>query len=183
MSVYEKGSDIWLRSRTNAMAQHLAGGAARRKALVLGSAEAIFLVIPVILIGVAYTLSSAENGPTHRTSVLVLTVLAMVSSGLALLINMLIYRLKYDYQAEYNERLSQGYAMVAQKARRLEDAAMPEEEGKLLCNTLEETFEMYKAMGTDPSPEIFEQAKRAMMNLNVYPFGLSAEQAGGAKNA
>jgi hypothetical protein len=74
-----------------------------------------------------------------------------------------------------HEHLMAGYAHIAQKARRLE-SDMETNESTMLVRQLEEMFEVYKNMGSEPGNESFKSAKERLRTLNVYPFGLSADK-------
>jgi len=67
------------------------------------------------------------------------------------------------------------YAMIAQKARKLESDDITELDAKYLAGYLQEFFESTKSRGIEPANNYFTEAKILIKGLNTYPFGLTKD--------
>jgi hypothetical protein len=185
---YQRGRDIWIRARTNAMAHKIDASRINAFANVAFALEALFLVVPIVCVGLALESVNASKalGPhqeVHVLSPLILSITAIISNGMALFIRILSKQLQWEEHAQRHRELLSGYQLIAQKARRLENMALSTEERNHLVRHLEETFEVYKMVGLEPAHETFVRAQKVMANLNTYPFGLARDFFGTLEDA
>ena len=179
---YLKARDMWIRARSNAFAHKLAAGRLKIYANISFTLQTLFVVLPIICVGLALQMFSVSANPPTNPPILVnyfssttLSILAIISNGLALFISIISVWFQWSDRAKNHLQLLSGYQLIAQKARRLENKEIPQDERSHLCRHLEETFEIYKTMGIEPIDEIFEKANGLMRKVNVYPFGLTKD--------
>ncbi len=104
-----------------------------------------------------------------------LSVIAIVSNGIALILSILSNRFRWSERALKHDELLAMYSLIAQKARRLEDQWMEDRDARLFCNNLQDLFETAKNRGLEPSVRHFKKAKKLIRTLNVYPFGITSK--------
>ena len=169
-----KGRDIWLRARMNAFAHKQAAAHAGVLAAVTFVAEMVFIVGSIISVGLALQVTTAHTSGAANTDQ-VLGVLAIVANGLGLGVTMLGERFQWgERRAEHANLMSQ-YQLIAQRARRLDNAGLPHLEAYHLCRSLEESFEIFKTSSLEPSNRNHEYGTRMLLNLPNYPFGITRE--------
>jgi len=178
-----RARSMWIRARTNAFAHKVA---VSQLGIIGGSVfvlQTVFVIVPIICVGLTLhcittpnTLSIKVAGMSVQNWVTVLGLTAIISNGVGMLLNMLAARFQWGERRLIHKNLLAGYQLVAQKARRLDDQGLKEEEGALLCRHLEEIFEIYKAMGEEPSDRAFCKANKFMSKLKAYPFGITSKE-------
>ncbi|HXH40681.1 MAG TPA: hypothetical protein VNN08_18760 [Thermoanaerobaculia bacterium] len=180
-SCREKGRDVWIRSRTNAFAHKLE---ARRLTIIANAAfasQTLFIVVPIVCVSLTLLLNTAGRLPAGRLiawvatwSVADLSVIAILSNGLALYLSIVTNRFQWSERSQRHRELLSGFQLLAQKARRLDTSNLRVDEAVHLLRHLEETFEIYKAWGLEPGNSTFGRAQRMMLKLTTYPFGIKA---------
>lgn len=178
-----RAHSMWIRARTNAFAHKVA---ANQLGIIGGSVfvlQTLFVIVPIICVGLSLHCITTQNilsakigGMSVQNWVTILGVTAIISNGLAMLLNMLAARFQWSERQLIHKNLLAGYQLIAQKVRRLDDQSLKQEEGASLCRHLEEIFEIYKAMGVEPSDRAFCKANGFMAKLKAYPFGISSEE-------
>jgi len=179
VSAQAKGRDIWIRARTNAFAHKLE---ASRLGLWSNGAfcfETFFIVVPIVCVGLSLQLQRTVAAPTpvsFGATAAVLGVVSIISNGLALLVNIIANRFQWSERRLQHQNLLASYQLIAQKARRLDNAeTLNAVEANHLCRHLEETFETYKTTGIEPTDKIFKRAQHVLLGLKAYPFGLTVD--------
>jgi hypothetical protein len=184
-----RGSDIWLRARTNALAQEIASRSLKKIGDWIFIAQTIFVVVPIVLISLSLQIttiklesSRVQEGQEEEHQSLtfpftmdyrMLSVISIGSNGIALLLSFLSNRFRWTERALKHDELLAVYGLIAQKARRLEDNWMKPEEMRQYCGYLQDLFESTKNRGLEPSPENFRKAKKVLGTFNAYPFNLT----------
>ncbi len=181
-----RGRDIWLRARTNALAHEIASRSLKKRGDWGFIIQTVLVVVPIVLISLSLQImtSKLEFPATHdfEHSLLlfpfgldyrVLSVISIVSNGLALLLSFLSNRFRWVERALKHDELLAVYGLIAQKARRLEDEWMERDEAIQYCGYLQDLFESTKNRGLEPTPKNFMKAKKVLMTFNAYPFGLT----------
>jgi hypothetical protein len=158
-----KGHDIWLRARTNAFAHKLRYEEMEIQYNVFFVIQTVAVVLPIVCSGVI--LLNKDN----KDLIMSLSLITVISSGIALLISMLLSSFKFQERKMINKSMIANYSLLAQKARRLDYTAMLDEEAKYLIRHLEESFEALKAQGEEPSNKYFIGAKKLLEQMNVQP--------------
>ena len=150
-----RGRDIWIRARTNAFAHDQASRSLRKTADWIFILQTSFVVIPIILISLSLQVMSTNfqaivfqqqeqlSFPFTLDNKL-LSVVAIVFNGLALLLSLLSNRFRWAERALKHDELLSMYQLIAQKARRLEDPWMELKEARLYCGNLQDLFETAK---------------------------------------
>lgn len=190
-----KGRDIWIRSRTNALAHKLEASRVGLWANGAFCLETIFLVIPIVCVALSLQLlttptvpatgSPPQEGQTATMQILsspsrvaaLLGIIAIVSNGIALLVNIIANRFQWSERRLQHQNLLASYQLIAQKARRLDNSdGLAPSEVNHLCRHLEETFEIYKTTGIEPDDNTFKKAQNVLLGLKTYPFGITVDQ-------
>lgn len=172
-----KGRDIWIRARTNAFAHKIEAGNLAQWSNGAFCLETVFVVIPIVCVALSLQVHTSAELVNQRPGLFTdetFGVIAIVSNGLALLISLISGRMQWSERCLEHQNLLASYQLIAQKARRLDNAeSMPLGEVNHLCRHLEETFEVYKTTGIEPADKVFKKAQMVLLGLKTYPFGIS----------
>jgi len=185
MDTWMRGCDIWLRARTNALAQEIASRSLKKMGDWVFIAQTVFVVVPIVLISLSLQITTVKldfaplkepqgelQQPTAFPFTLdfrILSVIAIVSNGLALLLSFLANRFRWVERALKHDELLAVYGLIAQKARRLEDAWMNPAEAKQYCGYLQDLFESAKNRGLEPN-STFWKSQEGSRYLQHIPF-------------
>jgi hypothetical protein len=170
-----KGRDIWLRARINAFAHKHAASKASVLSGVFFVVQTVFIVIPIICVSLSLQFATA-GGPAKTSSISpILGVVSIVSNGIGLGAMIVAERFHWGETRAQHANLMSGYQMIAQKARRLDNAGLPQAEVVHLCRHLEESFETLKSSGLEPSDRDHDFGYRMLLRLPNYPFGITRQ--------
>ncbi|MDB4869717.1 MAG: hypothetical protein JWL97_721 [Gemmatimonadales bacterium] len=187
-SLYQQGGDLWYRARNNSLAHKMAAESFEYRNRILLVFAALLTVLPIVFISLSlYYVTAVSNGspsgasgsrpPTDLLPLGLnytrLSLLSIGANGLALFLGILSKDLRFSERASQHRTLQANYAVIAQKARRLEDVGIALDEGKFLLRHLQETFETNKSSPVEPSNAMFDKAHEVMPKLEPIPFGLT----------
>jgi hypothetical protein len=193
---WQRGRDIWVRARTNALAHKIAAENLQRIAQTSFLLRMTLVVIPIVCIGISLSLVTAGTEPTGPSvpsvapptsaqtalpsflglNYKVLSLIAIISNGLALFIGIISNDYKWSERSLQHRSLLSSYSIIAQKARRLESVELDQDEGRNLYSQLQDMFEIYKSHPYEPSHKSFSKAQEHLLHLQPFPFGLTAEE-------
>ena len=178
-----KGRDVWIRARTNALAHKLAAKQLDKTANVVFLLEKIFVIVPIVCIGVSlYYVSAVQNFNASTIAIpagqfyMLMGIAAIISNGFALFLHLVSTRFKWSERSLQHRILLSNYITIAQKSRRLDSSEISHEEAKHLYRHLQETFEINKSNEFEPSDKMFSEAVKKLLDLKPYPFNLNADQ-------
>lgn len=177
---FAKPKSIWIRSRTNAFAHKVTSASLARIASLVFVLQTLLVTIPIVCVGLSlYVLRSGQTnipllGSDTNSTVTILGIISIFCNGIALFLGMIANRFQWSERRLEHQKLLAAYQLIAQKARRLDDESLPDAERAFLCRHLEESFEMCKNTGVEPSDKAFRTANTLMRKLNAYPFGLTS---------
>lgn len=159
----EKGYDIWHRARSNSFA-HEYDAKVYAKAYNIGiSLEVFFITTAIVSTGLLANSSFQELSNF-------LSVLAIISNGLALFVGIIMHRLNWKETHFQHKELLKGYSLIAQKVRRLDNLLIQEEEAVYLIRSLEESFERCKSMGVEASDKAHKKGLEKIKSTDILPF-------------
>ncbi len=178
-------SNIWERSRHNAFAHKIAAEQAKTWATSMYALEMFFSFISVCLVIITYlTLSSSVDfsfisNLTPKMSKEIFSFLTTIGSvffSLAgIFLGVLAGYLKFDTQhAEHRASLG-SYQHIAQKARMAKWKNMPFEQLEREFLWMEESFQLLKARGREPSNRQFKCAKNIFDEIRKDPSSSRAQ--------
>ncbi len=177
------GKDIWIRARTNSLANKIASQRLSLTSSTIFILQMIFVVIPIVCVGLSISMTSVSGKTTATTSqaasglslIAFLSIISITSNGFALFLGVLSSRFKWSERSVQHRYLSSSFAIIAQRIRRLETYGNNVTDMKQLTNNLQETFEIYKSNALEPNDRIFSKAQMNMLKLKPYPLGITEE--------
>ncbi len=183
-SLYRQGGDLWQRARTNSLAHKLAAERQEKLNTLLVVIQAFFTAVPIVAVSISLEYVTSGHVDPSRTSALTLpfgsgygqlSLISILASGIALFVGLVNERLRFAEKAAQHRTLQANYAVIAQKARRLEASNLDVDEGRFLLRHLQELFETYKSNPVEPSDRVFRRAQMILPKLKPIPFGLAFE--------
>lgn len=161
---HNKGYDIWKRARTNAFAHKLKYEQMMRNQNLFFCIQTVAVVLPIVFSGIIS--ESTSNAALIKN----LSIISVISGGVALLLGILISNFNFQEKKMNHKKMVSDYSLLAQRARRLfEDSSMEQNELKIFQRFLEESFEIHKATGEEPSNRFFIKASKILEQMNVQP--------------
>ena len=175
-----RGKDIWIRARINAFAHKVTAERAAMLAHVISLLETLFIVIPIACVGISLFVvtDSTLTQMWPRRVYQELAVASIIGNAAALFLQLVNSHFGWSGQARQHNHLLASYQLIAQKARRLENRLLPSDEAIHLCRHLEESFEIYKATGIEPSDSAFVRARELFLKMPILPFEIRREDLG-----
>ncbi|HLO97826.1 MAG TPA: hypothetical protein VK171_04450 [Fimbriimonas sp.] len=176
-----KARDIFIRSRTNALAHKI--GAEKYEFLggIFFVIETLLVVLPIFALILSLTILNNQTAPASMQisvpgylSYGGLTLLAIFMNGAALVLSMIKNKLRWDEKALSHRNLETLYLNISLKIRRVEEQSLSDQEISHLRRHLEEMFEQCKFAGHEPNDHIYSKAQAQFKRLNGMPFGLGS---------
>lgn len=169
--IYKKAKNIWERARINCLAHKLLYEKLKNLDVVFSIIQILFSLLPMVLTGVIFALSDPNATiKDYIEYVKPLSLCSAIFGGISLLASYISAHMGYHEKKILHQRMHANYALLAQKARKLDDPLMIQiEEAIYFIKNLEEEFEAFKAIGEDPSDRIYRIAQKKFINLNGMP--------------
>lgn len=179
-----RGRDIWIRARINAFAHKVTAERAAALAHTISLLETLFIVIPIACVGISLFVvtDSTLTQVWPRRVYQELAVASIIANAAALFLQLVNSHFGWSGHEKQHSYLLASYQLIAQKARRLENRSLPSDEAVHLCQHLEESFEIYKATGIEPSDSAFVRARDLLLKMPILPFEIRREDLGSRKS-
>lgn len=123
---YKVGKDIWIRARMNALANKIVAQRLELISAIVFVLEMLLVIIPIICIGISLyyfqdisSTASPQPSGLFGLSYKAMGVISISSNMLALFLNILSSRFQWSERSKQHRSLMSGYAIIAQKTRRL----------------------------------------------------------------
>jgi hypothetical protein len=162
--------NIWERARINAFAHKLAAEQAKQKSTILFVSAFVCSLLSVTFVILVYMISSAPSifGADQSNALLpfLFTLLSIIFTILALGASVLSSHFKYDVAAAEHIYFLGSFQFIAQKARAVKWPDMPYENCERLLIGLEESFQLLKSRGVEPSDKLYNRAHEILEKIH-----------------
>lgn len=177
-NIKERAKDIWIRARTNALANELSVKMYNHANIVITVFQSIFIVLPIIAVSLSlHFITSKPIEQIKEISIVneycwYLGLVAVLSNGIVLFLTLLKTSFRFNDKYYIHKELLSGYSLIAQKIRRYDKNFESKKCDDDMFEHLHDLFEILKAKGIEPSDKKYKKAQKILKTFNIYPFDI-----------